>query len=166
MQRDNRPNNRRTNRGSSLVEFAIAVPLLFMLAMGATDFGRLFFHAITVANAAGTGAFYGAQGNVYAADFNAMEDRASEDAANIDGVNASASQFCECPPAGADDFTSAPTPISCDMAATAGACPNGGYGLPAVYVRLDAIKTFKTLGPYPGIPSTVDTKREAFMRVQ
>ncbi len=166
MQRDNRPDNRRTTRGSTLVEFAVVLPLLFMLTMGVTDFGRLFFHAITVANAAGTGAFYGAQNNVNAADSDTIEDRATEDAVNITVTSASATQFCECPAASSTDFTSTPTAVSCDLAATPGTCPGGGYGFPAVYVRVDVTENFTTLGPYPGIPSSTTVNRNAFMRVQ
>ena len=38
-------NNRR--RGNALVELAVTVPFLFLLTMGAADFGRLFYHART-----------------------------------------------------------------------------------------------------------------------
>jgi Flp pilus assembly protein TadG len=43
-----------------VVEFAVTFPLLMLLCLGATDFGRLCFHAVTIANAAATGASYGA----------------------------------------------------------------------------------------------------------
>ncbi len=166
MQRNRLQIRGKANRGSAFVEFALTLPLLFLLTMGATDFGRMFFNAITVANAAGTGAFYGAQGNVNAANSDTIEARAKDDAINLTGVSASATQFCECPVAGTSDFTSKPTPISCDLAATPGSCPDGGYSLPAVYVRADVLQDFRTLGPYPGIPEVTHLKREAFMRVQ
>lgn len=38
-------------RGQSLVEFALIVPLFFLLVFGVTDFGRLFFTQMTLQHA-------------------------------------------------------------------------------------------------------------------
>ena len=47
-------------RGAAAVEFAIALPILMLLAIGSVDFGRIpYFHQV-VANAARTGAETGA----------------------------------------------------------------------------------------------------------
>jgi Flp pilus assembly protein TadG len=78
----------RDNRGGALVEFALTFPLLLLLCLGTTDFGRLFFHGVTVANAAATGAFYGAQNNVNFSKFDMMANRVTEDAKNLDNVTA------------------------------------------------------------------------------
>ena len=145
------------DRGGAMVEFALVFPLLLLLCLGATDFGRLFFHAVTVANAASVGAFYGAQSNVASAQFSQMQMRATEDAANLDGVTATATRFCECPGA-------APTAVDCSQATNPAACP--GYGPPRAYVRTDARQTFETLVNYPGIPASTVVGRNAFMRVQ
>ena len=168
MRKNGRFEGTKGKHGAALVEFALMLPLLFMLTMGATDFGRIFFHAITLANAAGTAVFYGAQGNAYAAQPSVMEQRAVEDAGNLTGVSASASRFCECPPAGEADFTSDPTVVDCTLAATPGTCTDGAYGLPRVYVRTDVSETFSTLAPYPGILPSGSTVvgRDGFMRVQ
>ena len=168
MRRNGRFEGTKGKQGAALVEFALVLTLLFMLTMGATDFGRIFFHAITLANAAGTAVFYGAQGNFYAGQPDAVEQRAVEDAGNLTGVTATASQFCECPPAGTDDFTSDPTTVNCGLAATPGTCAAGAYGLPRVYVRTDVRETFSTLAPYPGILPSGSTVvgRDGFMRVQ
>jgi hypothetical protein len=144
-------------RGGALTEFALTFPLLLLLCLGATDFGRLFFHAVTIANAAATGAFYGAQNNVNFAKHTIMADRTIEDAKNLDNVTASATGFCECP-------GSPPTPISCNEATNRLAC--GDYGYPRAYVRTDVDHTFQTLVGYPGIPSQTQLDRSAFMRVQ
>jgi len=45
-------------RGQSLVEFALVLPLLLMLILGAIDFGRLFYTKIIITNAAREGAYY------------------------------------------------------------------------------------------------------------
>lgn len=43
---------RRSERGQSLVEAAIALPLVLLLALGVTDIGRAFFYREAVTNAA------------------------------------------------------------------------------------------------------------------
>ena len=147
----------RDSRGGALVEFALTFPLLLLLCLGATDFGRLFFHGVTIANAAATGAFYGAQNNVNFSKFDMMANRVTEDAKNLDNVAASATNFCECP-------GSPPTDISCSEATNRQAC--GDYGYPRAYVRTTATHTFQTIVNYPSIPHEVKLDRNAFMRVQ
>ena len=140
-----------------MIEFALVFPLLLLMCLGATDFGRLFFHAVTVANAASVGAFHGAQSNVASAQYSLMEQRATEDADNISDVTATATRFCECP-------GETPVAIDCSQATDVTACP--GYGPPRAYVRTDVRQTFETLVNYPGIPSSTSVGRDAFMRVQ
>jgi len=48
-----------SERGQSLVEFALTVPLLVLILMGALDLGRTFNAYIIVTNAARNGAYYG-----------------------------------------------------------------------------------------------------------
>jgi Flp pilus assembly protein TadG len=45
--------------GQELVEFAIVLPLLLLVAFGVLDLGRIFHSAITITNAAREGARYG-----------------------------------------------------------------------------------------------------------
>lgn len=52
-----RPSSR---RGQSLVEFALVLPLLLLLLLGAIDLGRAFNSSISITNAAREGALYGA----------------------------------------------------------------------------------------------------------
>jgi Flp pilus assembly protein TadG len=47
--------------GQSAVEFAILLPVLMLILFGVLDLGRIFFAAITVANAARAGARYATQ---------------------------------------------------------------------------------------------------------
>jgi Flp pilus assembly protein TadG len=140
-----------------MVEFALTFPLLLLLCLGATDFGRLFFHAVTIANAAMTGAFYGAQNNVSFSKFTMMANRVTDDAKNLSNVTASAANYCECPGSPA-------TPIPCSQATNRLAC--GDYGYPRAYVRTTATHTFETIVNYPGIPPQSKLDRSAFMRVQ
>ncbi len=46
-------------RGQNAVEFALLLPVLMFILFGILDLGRLFFAAITIANAAREGARYG-----------------------------------------------------------------------------------------------------------
>jgi Flp pilus assembly protein TadG len=50
----------RVNGGQSLVELAIALPLLLLLMLGTIDIGRAFFDYVQIRNAAREGAGYGA----------------------------------------------------------------------------------------------------------
>ena len=65
-----------------MVELALTLPLLIALSMAATDFGRLFYHGVTIANAAGAGAFYGARDKVLSGAFEKHMDHAKEDMTN------------------------------------------------------------------------------------
>jgi Flp pilus assembly protein TadG len=51
---------RRHSRGQALVEFAIVLPIMLVLAAAAIDAGRLFFAYVTIESAAKEGALYGA----------------------------------------------------------------------------------------------------------
>ena len=58
--------------GQALVELSLTLPILFLLLMGAAEFGTLAYSAIEVANAARAGVAYGAQSHVTAADSTGM----------------------------------------------------------------------------------------------
>jgi len=47
------------DRGQSVVEFALILPVLLLILLGTIDFGRLYYSYVTVANAARVGAEYG-----------------------------------------------------------------------------------------------------------
>jgi len=46
------------SRGQALIEFALVLPLLLLLIVGAMDLGRMFFAKIVITNAAREGANY------------------------------------------------------------------------------------------------------------
>ena len=48
-------------RGSAMVEFAVVTPILLLLCVGAGDYARLFFSAISLKSGAAVGALYGSQ---------------------------------------------------------------------------------------------------------
>jgi len=55
---------RRGERGQALVEAALIIPLLMLIAMGAVDFGRLYYSYTTIANAAREGAMCASLGGI------------------------------------------------------------------------------------------------------
>lgn len=59
--------NLRKQRGQSLIELALLLPLLLILVIGALEFGRLFYTEIVITNAAREGAYYLA---THPSDFN------------------------------------------------------------------------------------------------
>jgi Flp pilus assembly protein TadG len=50
-------------RGQSIVEFAVLLPVLLLVVMGAIDFGRVFFAYTSIANAAHQGAMCASLGS-------------------------------------------------------------------------------------------------------
>lgn len=51
---------RKDERGQSLVEVALAMPVLILILVGILDLGRAYFTYVTIADAAAEGAAYGA----------------------------------------------------------------------------------------------------------
>lgn len=67
-----------TERGQSLIELVLLLPVLVLVLVGTIDFGRAFTAYITVTNAAREGARYGA---MYPADIANIKARARNEAA-------------------------------------------------------------------------------------
>ena len=142
--------NWKSDDGNATVEFALLLPLMLLLVLGAVDFARLFYAAITVASAAWAGVQYGAQDTIKAKDNAGMQTAASNDAADITGVTATAQSYCEC---------SNGTRVDCITGTCSGARP-------PLYVQVTVQKTFTTLVDYLGIPHNTALSRTAIMRVQ
>ncbi len=53
------PNLWKRERGQSLVELAIMLPILLIILLGVVDFGRVFYAYVTITNASREGARYG-----------------------------------------------------------------------------------------------------------
>ena len=135
-----------------MVEFAIVASVLLLLTSGAADFARVFFHAITVANASSTGAFWGTYNNVRAVQTGSQEAAAEDDARNIgDGTLATATMYCECTNGNSTDCFN----------------PNcGGNGPVRIYTTTTVEQSFDTFLPWLGIPDDIVVNRETHYRVQ
>jgi len=137
------------------VELALTLPVLGILLIGTIDFARVYYAAMAVGQAARAGAAYGAQSVGTSGDDSGMA-QAALTTANLDltpavtAANAHATHRCAC----ADG-----TQVSC----TTGTCSEG---VPRIYVSVEIDRTFQTLFPYPGVPTTVRLNRTATMRVQ
>lgn len=140
--------------GSIMVEAALVIPLTFMLCVGAADFARLFYHAVTAKGASSGAALYGAQKDLTSGDIAGMQARATADSGNLTGVTATPTQVCQCP--GGSPFPCADyNETTCS-----------GYGEPRVYVRVQVDQTFTTLGRYIGIPSQTNIREASWMRAK
>jgi Flp pilus assembly protein TadG len=147
-------------RGAALVELAVALPLLVLVIVGTIDFGRVFYMAMVLQNAARAGAQYGANSSGAASDVPGMQNAAKTSAAfNIGTISAFASESCMC--ANDNGALSATSPANdCSNACT-------GNHL-VISVTVTAASTFTLISgyPIPGIPRSFSVSRDATMRAQ
>ena len=94
------------SRGQALVEFAIILPLFFLLVAGTIDLGLAIYSDLTVANAAREGARLGV---VDPGNTAAVEARVRDMAGNLDASRLSVNVSCE-RPSGAT-FVACTTPL-------------------------------------------------------
>ena len=128
----------RYQRGQSLVEFALLLPILLIIVLGVTDFGRLYFAYVSVTNAARNGAHYASASTEKAADLDGIRGAALADTENL--LNTS--------------------PTNPDVSAQTGLDGQG-----KTYTSVTVNYTFETLLPWPGVPDSVDMQRTVRMRV-
>lgn len=81
----------RRERGQSLTEFAIVLPLVALLLFGVIQFGIVFHQYVTLTDAVRAGARQGAVGRHVASPATAVEDRVRESAADLDQAKLSVS---------------------------------------------------------------------------
>ena len=115
--------NRSRRRGSAAVELGVSIPLILLLTLGATDFGRLFYSAVTVVGSSVAGAFFGAHSNLYSVNSSGMQGLASSSATNLESVTANGTEYCDCP----DDPASGPDDTARTVDCTNAVCTVSGY---------------------------------------
>jgi Flp pilus assembly protein TadG len=150
---------RRSERGSALVELAMVLPLLLLSIVGATDFGRVFYQAMTLTSAARAGATYGGQSKAKSEEFANVQTTAQNAASPLDAT-AVATQICSCGNDDGSSLSTAPTAGAC----ASGTCPTGQHKMYFAQVTMSA--TFNTISRYPGIPHTIPITRIAIQRAQ
>jgi Flp pilus assembly protein TadG len=137
----------RSERGESLVEFALMLPFLGLLLLGVIDFGRAYYLSIEVTSAAHTGALYGVRNP---SDTTGMQSAAIGDAADISSITATATYGCEC-----SDGSNAVAPCSVRPS-----CSTNVVN----YVQVNTSATYKPMFPWPGIPGTMTLRGMARLR--
>ena len=151
MNKPNSPRNRFWSLGQSAVEFGIAVPILAVLLVAASDFARVFFFSIAVNNAARAGAQYGSQNVINAKDTSGMQTAATNDASNVPGITAVASS-CTC--------AASTTVTNCGSSYNCADYPK------ATFVEVDTSATFNTIVNYPGLANSFSLTGKAILPVQ
>jgi len=130
------------HRGTAAIEFALAIPILLVLAAGTAEIGFAVYEAMQVYDSVEAGVLYAAKNGFDATGISA----AVVNATGMSGITATPAptQFCGCPSAGGV------------VTATCGAtCGSGGVA--GTYVRISAAYTHETILNYPsfGLPTTL-----------
>lgn len=137
--------------GAALVEFALILPLLFLLMVGLFDLGFAGYGWLQVQAAAEAGAQYAIR-NTWSSAAIASEVAGATGARAISATPAPA-QICACADGGI--FTQT------DCTAT---CASGNT--PGRYASVSAQMEYQTILPYPGIPSPLLLSGHAYRRLR
>jgi Flp pilus assembly protein TadG len=133
-------------RGTSLLEMALIIPVLSLILVGIIDIGRYVSLSIKVANAARSGAQYGAQSLAAASDTPGITHAAVSDAAITPALQVTPSVLCYCSGSPCSGLCTAPS-------------------TEVVYVQVSTTGTFTPLFSYPGLPALTNVNGMAQMRV-
>jgi len=136
-----------SEQGASLVELGLMLPFLALLLLGVIDFGRAYYVAVEVSNAAYTGAMYGTQNS---ADITGMQNAATGDAPDVSGMSATATIGCEC-----SDGT--------NSSANCTSRPTCGVNV-VNYVQVTTSYTYRPMFPWPGVPASIPIQGSAKLR--
>jgi Flp pilus assembly protein TadG len=135
-------------RGQSLVETALVVPVLVTLLVGAVEMGRVVYASIAVANAAKAGAQYGCENGYAAQDSTGIATAASSEAPTLT-VSTTSSSACSC---------SDGTASTCQNTD----CPNSHI---EETVTVNTSATVSASIQLPGLPKTFSVKGQSIQRV-
>ena len=176
MQEDNviGAQRRSCERGQTMLEFALMLPFMMLLAVGVVEIGRAIYYTIAVNNGATAGAEYGAQNPNTAAPSNSANvinaARCDANGGNPpfcrDGIltssNVIVTNGCTCDSMG--------TGVSCNPMPAAGTCATiSGSCSTQQTVECIQVQTTATYAPlfnYPGLPSSYTANGKAVMRVR
>jgi Flp pilus assembly protein TadG len=89
----------KAERGNAMVEFAIASSVIVLMALGALDFGRLFYDAMAVAGAAQAGVQRGTFSSKASGDTGEIKETVTAGLDDVEGATVTYEQFCDCPSA-------------------------------------------------------------------
>jgi Flp pilus assembly protein TadG len=144
----------RCDRGTSMIELAICLPVIALLTIGIIEIGRFTYFSILAAHAARAGVQYAAQNLQTAAD------------ASASGPNTTAAAVADGQGLSNWRVTSG---LSCTVNNAAAPCPANNTGVVSpnnfYYVSVQVTGTFNSLLKYPGIPQQIPVTGSAIMRV-
>lgn len=135
----------RSESGTSMIEFAILLPVLAFFLIGMIDLGRATYYGILAANAARAGAQYGSQYLWTVADGGGISTAATQDSPNVSWTVTS-QELCSVNGAALGACAASPT--------------NAVY-----YVKVNVTHSFAPLIAYPGIPNPISISGQAISRV-
>jgi Flp pilus assembly protein TadG len=141
-------------KGTSVLELALVLPILLLILLGAIDFGRVFYASVEVTNAAHAGVQYGARSLTLANDTAGMQTAATNDAVDTSGMTSNASYACKCP--------GSSTTVSC----TSALLTCGSTNPYELYVTVATQKSLTPMFPWPGIPNPIVVNASATMRAR
>ncbi len=145
----------KSEAGTSLVELAIAVPVLLLLLLGAFGMATVIFDSIAVENAAMAGVQYGAHTTITAADTTGISNAAAAAAPTL-SLTTTPSTSCIC----SDGDSSACQPTD---------CPSGASIETILTVNTQVTITpsvyFPGLHGIPGLPKSYTIYGQAIQKV-
>jgi Flp pilus assembly protein TadG len=136
-------------RGSSLVEMAVALPIFVVLLLGAAELAMIEYAGIEVSNAAMAGVQYGTQDPTAAGDTTGIGTAAQDDAPNIALSPTTVSQSCICSNGSAS--TCQPTDCSGSNIET--------------FLTVQTTATYTPMIQLPGLPSSYTLHGQAIQQV-
>jgi Flp pilus assembly protein TadG len=153
------------NGGQALVEFALIIPLIFLLAVNAVNFGGFLFAWITVANAARVGAQYmvlssASPGSATPATLDQVTTLVKNDVSSLLNRTSVAVAICTNKTAAANGCTSLSDPE-----ATAYTYTLATVDVTYTYQPLIPLFSFPKLGIGATLPSNMTIHRKAVMRM-
>lgn len=141
----------RSVRGNISVEFALVLPFLLLLVMGAYDFGRGFTEKLRLNSAARAGAQYALSQYNLVGDENGVIQSARDDAEDADGIlTVTPRYFCTCLTGGE---------IACGTA-----CAGGE--VPMRYIEVDVSGPFELMFDYPMTTTSMTLRGHAELRLR
>lgn len=139
----------RSEFGGAMVELAVVLPVLVLIAIGVMDYGRVFFTSVAVANAARAGAEYGTAIPGNQGDQTKIQAFAKLDGAEAGSIVVTSRTYCECSGAA----------VACTTMC--------GVSDPArTFVEVTATKDVALLIHYPGLPPSITVTRTATFPLQ
>lgn len=137
-----------SERGQSLIELAVAVPVLALLIFGSVEIAKVIYASVEVSDAAMAGVQYGTRNPIAAADSPSIQNAAAADATNLT-LNTTSSLSCVC----SDGSASTCQPTDCSTS-----------NIETVLT----VQTQTTIDPlihFPGLPTSYSLQGHAIQKV-